>query len=117
MKYLILSFLIAVAWLVAGTTANAGEYCETATEECCESSECNTCNDCCGSRCFCIKRKVCTTEEDRCYFTKTKCFCGCKRTVHFVEITYKSTYADKCGNCSYRTFKVTKRVSRCDIPS
>lgn len=115
MKNLILALIIAIAAMFLGTqTANGGEYCCESEECCVEESECceDECNECCGGRFSCIKRKRCTEEIDRNYFTKTKCFCGCEKTIRFVEITYQTTYADRCGNCSYKTFKQTRRCCR-----
>ncbi|MDF1813274.1 MAG: hypothetical protein P1V20_13840 [Verrucomicrobiales bacterium] len=57
----------------------------------------------------CIKKKVCTEEVCRRTFCKTKMVCGCAKQIQFVEVTYRSTYRDCCGNCSYRTFTKTYR--------
>lgn len=88
MRKLILSAVIAVtAMLMGPQAAEAG---------------------CCGPK-LCLKKKVCTEEVCRRCYTKTRCVLGCPKTIHFVEITYRTTYRDCCGNCSYKTHTVTRR--------
>ena len=57
----------------------------------------------------CLKKKVCTEEICRREFCKTKIVCGCEQKIPFIEITYRVTYRDCCGNCSYRIYTVTHR--------
>ncbi|MDF1756034.1 MAG: hypothetical protein P1U89_24815 [Verrucomicrobiales bacterium] len=59
----------------------------------------------------CVKKKVCTEEVCRREFCKTKTVCGCVTKTLFVEITYKTTYRDSCGNCSYRIHTETRRCN------
>ena len=93
MKKLILSAVVAVTAIFMGAQpAEAG---------------------CCKKRCgislpkLCIKKKVCTQEVCRRYHCKTKCVCGCPKTVRYVTITYRTTYRDCCGRCSYKCYTRT----------
>lgn len=63
---------------------------------------------CCKKTC-CVKKccKPVTTEICRRYFCKTKCVCGCPKTIRYVEITYRTV---KCnGKC-----KTWKKTYRCN---
>ena len=64
-------------------------------------AEAGCCNKCCIKKCC----KKTTVEVCRRYFCKTKCVCGCPKTIRYVEVTYKTT--DCCGRC-----KVWKKVYR-----
>lgn len=87
MKNLILSVIVAVTGLFAiPGTAEAGLL----KRNCCV-------NVCCEQQ---------TTEVCRRYFCTQKCFLGRVRTIHWVEITYRTV--DSCGRCH-----IWKKTYRC----
>ncbi len=66
--------------------------------------------DCCCVKVVCLKKKVKTEEIGRRCFCETRCVLGRQKTIWFEEITYRTTYVDCCGKCTYKTFT---RVRRC----